>query len=160
MFLIKKLLFTTLLIFIFALSAYGEDGSHYFCTGMQMEIDRCASAWLIKRFVDPSAKFKFFPEGELIDFGTPFDTPDAELRRTHRLSTFEVILENYHLSEKRLKKLGLIIREIEINYWGKKKVRLAVEVDEAVRKIINESTNNKQCLEESFVYFDRLVNGL
>src|SRR5215469_14906862 len=36
-------------------------------------VDRCASAWLIRNFIDPKARFAFAPEGRVPDGGVPYD---------------------------------------------------------------------------------------
>jgi len=96
----KSLLY--LLIFIsLAANTRNDKESHLYSTWDTMEVDKCASAWLIKRFVDKEAEFKFFPSGELITEGIPFDTPDSEFRRYHNMSTFESILKKY--TEKNLR---------------------------------------------------------
>ena len=122
-----------------------------------MEVDRCASAWLIKRFVDKDAIFKFIPEGQLIRNGIAFDTPDADLCRTHNLSTFEVILDKYRISDKRLDQLAENIYDIEINFWGDKQSRKSYKVKLAVDEIIKTSKNNEECLSKCFQYFDRFL---
>ncbi|MCP4023352.1 MAG: chromate resistance protein, partial [Desulfobacteraceae bacterium] len=53
-----------------------------YSTGRMMEVDRCASAWLIKRHINPQAQFMFFEDGQLITQGISFDTPDSKFCRT------------------------------------------------------------------------------
>lgn len=95
--------------------ARGE--SAIFSTGDGLELDRVASAWLIKRFVLPEVRFRFFPEGQLISQGIAFDTPDASLQRTHKQSTFEVIKTHYGINDPRLTDLTAMIHENEVNFW-------------------------------------------
>lgn len=47
-------------------------------TRENVRVDRVASPWLIKRFVDPEVEFRFVPEAELLraaqkEQATPFD---------------------------------------------------------------------------------------
>ncbi|BBO68612.1 hypothetical protein DSCA_25420 [Desulfosarcina alkanivorans] len=122
-----------------------------------MEPDRCASAWLIKRFVDIEAQFKFFPDGSLVPEGIPFDTPDATLCRTHHLSTFEIIVQKYRIDDPGIDKLAQAIHSIEIDYWGGERSDLALEIEQALRNIIVQSENNHQCLEKCFQFLDQLL---
>jgi len=73
-----------------------------FSTWEGFEADKCASIWLIKRFIDKNAKIKFFPKGSIITEGIPFDVPEAKLRRYHNMSTFESILKYYNLKDQNL----------------------------------------------------------
>jgi hypothetical protein len=145
------------LFFLLAVCSQADDTKHFYSTGSRLEIDRCASAWLILRHIDPSAQFKFFPEGDLITSGIPFDTPDAELRRTHNLSTYEVILDKYDIKDSKLIKLGHIVHELEINFWSSGKSKISIEVGEAINSIIGESKSNEDCLKKCFAYFDKLI---
>src|SRR5438270_523632 len=60
-----------------------------------VHVDRIASAWLVRRYVDPTAEFKFVPprgyrpqENEL-----RFDMFEAEFTHEGDLCTFEVLLQ-------------------------------------------------------------------
>lgn len=149
-----------IIIFLFAADLYSQDNAHVYSTGSIMEIDRCASAWLIKRFVDKDAVFKFFPDGEIVEVGTPFDTPDAELSRTHRRSTFEAIMDKHKIIDKRLEALRKSIHDIEINFWGKKDSWKSDVLAAEVNKIINQAKNNDDCLEKCFIYFDKIIENI
>ena len=93
-----------------------------FSTWESFEADKCASLWLIKRFIDPAATFRFYPSGARIDQGIAFDTPDALFRRTHTQSTFERLLDHYAIRDPMLHELGRIIHDIEINTWERKRL--------------------------------------
>src|SRR5213083_1390667 len=91
-------------------------------TRENVKVDRVACPWLIKRFVDPDAKFLFVPEGELLatakrENATPFDaTRFAEVTLNHRgdRCTFEAILEDFHLSDPALQRWGRIVRAADV----------------------------------------------
>jgi len=55
-----------------------------FVTRERLHVDRIATAWAIRRFVDPEASFAFVPRTKDVDsiVGTPFDIRGAEL--SHR----------------------------------------------------------------------------
>ena len=106
--------------------------------------------------MDTEAIFEFYPKGELIASGIPFDTPEAELRRYHNMSAFESILKRYKLNDPVLVEMGKILYEIEVNYWGKKLRKESEALRNAVRKIEADYHNPKEILEKSFEYFDAL----
>jgi hypothetical protein len=142
-------------------TAQSSEAEHIYSTGRIMEVDRCASAWLIKRYIDPKAQFAFFEDGQLVTRGTAFDTPDARFCRTHKLSTFEVLMHHFKLNDPKLKALAAAIHEIEIDYWtGRKENPLAAKLSMQVREIIRANPDPGQCLEACFSYFDNLVQQL
>jgi hypothetical protein len=79
-------------------------------------VDRIASAWLIRRFIDPQAKLKFVngkgyqpAPGEL-----RFDMFDAEFTHVGDNCTFEVLLERMGLDEPALKAIGEVVHDIDL----------------------------------------------
>jgi len=78
-------------------------------------VDRIASAWLIKRFIDPAARFKFVaPEGysprkdEL-----RFDMFEAEYTHEGDRCTFETLLRRFRLRDPALRAIGEIVHDID-----------------------------------------------
>jgi hypothetical protein len=78
--------------------------------------DRIASAWLIRRFIDPEARFKFVSgkgyrpdEGEL-----RFDMFEAEFTHEGDKCTFEVLLERAGLNDSGLRAIAEIIHDIDL----------------------------------------------
>jgi hypothetical protein len=79
-------------------------------------VDRIASAWLIRRFVDPEARFKFVvgkgyrpDEGEL-----RFDMFEAEFTHEGDKCTFEILLDRAALKEPALHAIGEIVHDIDL----------------------------------------------
>jgi len=148
----------TLLLVIFWVTApNASEKPHIYATGNILEPDRIASAWLIKRYIDPKAIFKFYPEGEFIKDGIAYDTPDSKFFRTHNLSTFEVIQKKYKIQDEKVQKIAKIIHDIEINFWGQKKSEIALKVKTEINNIFKNSKSNLKCIENSFRYLDQLV---
>lgn len=81
-----------------------------------VHIDRIASAWLIRRFIDPKAQFKFVlskgyrpKEDEL-----RFDMFDAEFTHQGNRCTFEVLIERTGLKEPALRPIAEIVHDIDL----------------------------------------------
>src|SRR5260370_1167418 len=81
-----------------------------------IHVDRMASAWLIRRFIDKDARFKFVPgkayrpeAGEL-----RFDMFEAEFTHEGDRCTFEVLLQRFGLSEPALKQVAEIVHDIDL----------------------------------------------
>ncbi|MEW6096313.1 MAG: chromate resistance protein ChrB domain-containing protein [bacterium] len=121
-----------------------------------LEVDKCGSAWLIKRFIDKEAKFKFFKHGTLIKEGIPFDTPTAKLRQSRNMSTFEVIIQKYKIDDPVIDRIAKIVRDIEINIWGEKVTEEALGLQAIIRGLNLISKDDYECLERSFIVFDAL----
>jgi hypothetical protein len=84
-------------------------------TRQDVHVDRMSSAWLIRRFIDPEARFKFVtgsgyrPEaGEL-----RFDMFEAEYTHEGELCTFQVLLRRFGLDDPGLAAIGEIVRDID-----------------------------------------------
>jgi hypothetical protein len=87
-----------------------------------IEPDKGASAWYLRKFVRSDIRFRELPPNTVdLGEGEPFDVPQAQLRRTQRLSVYEQILARYPVDDDSAKKLGEIIHDIEINLWRPKK---------------------------------------
>src|SRR5262249_29457550 len=77
-------------------------------------IDRIASAWLIKRFIDPGAQFVFAPPAEFPADAIPFDAPGVELSHQGEDCTFETLLKRARLRDRRLTRLAEVVHEADL----------------------------------------------
>jgi hypothetical protein len=78
---------------------------------------------LITRFIDSDAQFLFVPKSKVLEVAeqqgaTPFDTPGAKLHHRDDLCTFDVIIEDYELTDKALLRMAKIITAADINRLG------------------------------------------
>jgi hypothetical protein len=92
-------------------------------TRQGVHVDRIGSAWLIRRFIDPEAHFKFVPgkgyrpdEAEL-----RFDMFQAEFTHEGDKCTFEVLLDRAALKDPALRAIAEIIHDIDLrdNKYGR-----------------------------------------
>jgi AraC-like DNA-binding protein len=79
------------------------------------KIDRIASPWLIKRFVDPEAEFIYVKFDEVIlksreIDAIPFDLPDVEYTHYGDQCTFDYILKKHKLKDPALHLIATIVR--------------------------------------------------
>jgi hypothetical protein len=81
-----------------------------------IHVDRIASAWLIRRFIDPAANFKFVSakgyvhgEGEL-----RFDMFDAEYSHEGDHCTFETLCERFALTAAGLREVSEVVHDIDL----------------------------------------------
>lgn len=87
-----------------------------FVTRERLHVDRIATAWAIRRFVDATATFGFVQRTKDVDTvdGTPFDIRGADLSHNGPRCTFEVLLERYGLGDPALARMGLIVRGADL----------------------------------------------
>ncbi|WP_157817673.1 chromate resistance protein ChrB domain-containing protein [Candidatus Thiodictyon syntrophicum] len=123
-----------------------------------LEPDKCASIWLIKRHIDARAIFRFYPHGVTIDEGIAFDTPDAKFRRYHNKSTFETLLEHHRLTDPKLRYVGRLIHDIEVNIWERKALAETHEREAALQALLA-AADAERSVDLCIDYFDRLSNG-
>ena len=83
-------------------------------TRRRPQVDRCASAWLIQRFVDPKAEFAFVEEGDELPGAVPFDLSGVELGHHRGRCTFEAILAKHKLKDPALREMGRVIRSADL----------------------------------------------
>lgn len=81
-----------------------------------VHIDRIASAWLIRRFVDPEAVFKFVPAKgyEPAANELRFDMFEAEFTHEGDRCTFEVLVGRLGLGDRALGPIGEIVHDIDL----------------------------------------------
>lgn len=79
-------------------------------------VDRIASAWLIARFIDPEARFKFVaPQGYMPRAGEQrFDMFDAEFTHVGARCTFETLLARFGLDDPALRTLAELVHDIDL----------------------------------------------
>lgn len=81
-----------------------------------LHVDRMACGWLIRRFIDPKARFKWVAskgyapeEGEL-----RFDMFEAEFTHVGDLCSFEVLLRHAGLNDRALSAIAEIVHDIDV----------------------------------------------
>ena len=86
-------------------------------TRVGIHIDRAACAWLIRRFVDPTAEFLFVADpAEVPSDATPFDMRGVELGHHHGDCSFETILNRYDLTaDPALQRIAEIVHEADLD---------------------------------------------
>jgi rhodanese-related sulfurtransferase len=95
-----------------------EDGRTWWVTRARPKVDRIACPWLIRRFVDPEARFLFVAPGEVLTVAAqqraePFDVADEGVFWSHRgeRCTFDVMVEAFGLdAHEPLVRLAAIVR--------------------------------------------------
>jgi len=78
------------------------------------EIDRVGSAWFIKKFIDPEAKFVFAqtPVGET--HAIPYDMLDVEFSHHGEFCTFETLLDRFGVRDRAILRIAEMIHDADL----------------------------------------------
>ncbi len=79
------------------------------------KIDRIACPWLILRFIDSQAQFRYVPADQVLGVARqtgaiPYDIPGVELTHVGELCSFDAFLKKYQLNDAALAQLATIVR--------------------------------------------------
>jgi len=84
-------------------------------TRRNLHIDRLASAWLIRQFIDKRPRFYFVAEGEKVEGAIAFDMYGAEFTHHGEDCTFETMLKRFGLNgNKGLREIAEIVHDIDL----------------------------------------------
>jgi hypothetical protein len=118
-------------------------------------VDRVASAWLIKRFIDPEAVFVFAPPADFPADAIPFDAPGVELSHHGEDCTFETLVKRANLRDRRLARLAEVVHEADLRD-GKYPHEEARGIDVAVRALLAATADDEQVLAQGMTLFEGL----
>jgi hypothetical protein len=79
------------------------------------KIDRIACPWLVLRFIDAQAVFRYVSADQVLQVARktgaiPYDIPGVELTHVGELCSFDAFLNKYHLNDPALTQLATIVR--------------------------------------------------
>ncbi len=85
-------------------------------TRKNVHVDRIACAWLIRRFIDPQAVFKFVPaQGyRALEREVTFDMFEAEFTHEGDACSFEVLVARFGIREAGLGPIGEIVHDVDV----------------------------------------------
>ena len=128
-----------------------------FVTRAKVHVDRIATAWAIRRFVDPEASFEFIDRNrDPTQLGAiPFDIRGAELGHHGGKCTFEVLVEKYELRDSSLQRMGAIIHAIDVPPDEARSAEL-VELADAFDRIRDSAMSDDERLIQGGVICERL----
>jgi coenzyme F420-reducing hydrogenase delta subunit len=121
-------------------------------------IDRMASAWLIRRFIDKSAFFDFIDEKDM-DAASKnsvlFDMRGGEFTHIGELCTFEVLIKSFTLKDKALKKIAEIVHDLDLKdaKYGSAEAKGLEDILTGIRKT---AKDDRDALEKGMQIFEML----
>jgi hypothetical protein len=125
-------------------------------TRRNMHIDRLASAWLIRQFIDSRPRFYFVADGETIEGGIPFDMFGAEFTHQGEDCTFETLIKRFGLDDDQaLGQIAEVVHDIDLK--DDKFNRLeAAGLNATVRGLSELLKDDRKLLQQCSVIFDGL----
>lgn len=123
------------------------------------KIDRIACPWLITRFIDPAAEFRFVPPAAVAPEAArtgaiPFDVEGVELSHEGPLCSFDAFLANYHLADPALHRVAVIIRGADtacLDLVPQAAGLLAISLG-----LSHNFSDDRELLQQGFVLYDAL----
>jgi rhodanese-related sulfurtransferase len=90
-------------------------GGSRWITRERPKIDRVACPWLIRRFIDPLARFEYVPTPRVFAEAAnrdavPYDIPGAVVTHRGDRCSFDALLEDFDLHDAALDQLAIIVR--------------------------------------------------
>jgi hypothetical protein len=121
-------------------------------------VDRMASAWLIRKFIDPAAKFDFRDEDAVASLSggvVSFDARGADFTHSGNLCTFEVLLRAFGIRDRAAAKIARLVHELDLKD-GKYHGPEAQGVEEILLGIRKSARDDAEALARAIEVFEML----
>jgi hypothetical protein len=124
-------------------------------------VDRMASAWLIKRFIDPKASFAFIDERDIASLDNTtvaYDVRGAAFTHVGDLCTFEVLVKSFGIKDKAVKRIAEIVHDLDVkdNKYHKPETAGVEDILAGIRKTAKNDTDG---LERGMAVFEMLYQS-
>lgn len=122
-------------------------------------VDRMSSAWLIRRFIDPEAKFAFAEKAEAVPNAIPFDMFGVTFSHEGVLCTFETLLKRFGIANAALERIGQIVHNLDLKE-ERFDVPEALAVGRMVEGLRQMYPEDSQLLEHGVEMFEALYRSM
>jgi hypothetical protein len=122
-------------------------------------IDRSASAWLIRQFIDKNARFAFAQEGAVPRDAVPFDMFQGGFGHRGEDCTFETLRKEFRVRDESVVAVGEMVHDADLNdgKFGRKE---AFGVGEVLKGWARKGTPDKELLERGMEMIEGLYNSV
>jgi hypothetical protein len=117
------------------------------------QIDRVGSAWLIKTFIDPAAKFVFSTKVQDFPTAVPYDMAGVELTHQGDDCTFETLLKRFGIRDKALEKIAEMVHDADL-HDDKFRAPGAEGIDRLLAGLARLGWPDQKILEHGFICFE------
>ena len=130
-----------------------------YCTRKGVHVDRCASAWLIKRYIDPAAEFVFVERQDPVENTIPFDMHGVEWGHHDNRCSFEVIADLHRIDDPIMGQIGQIIHGADITTDADETLE-SPGVDLLFRGLRLVSASDEETLERGYIIMDAIYAAI
>ena len=119
------------------------------------QIDRVGSAWLIKRCIDPDARFVFGNQPDALPDAIPYDMADVEFTHQGDDCTFETLLKRFGIRDRVLERMAEMIHDADL-HDDKFQAAGAYGIDHVLAGLARLGWSDEEILTHGFVCFEAL----
>ena len=123
------------------------------------QIDRVGSAWLIRKFIDPEARFAFAAKIPRHSKAVAFDMLDAEFSHVNEDCTYETLTKRFAVRDKAVRKMGEMIHDADLED-EKFQQPEGIGLDRILKGWAKEGLPDEEILRRGFECFDALYSFL
>jgi hypothetical protein len=122
-------------------------------------IDRVTSAWLIRKLIDPKARFVFASENKKPANAVPYDMYEGGFGHRGEDCTFETLLKAFHIRDSRARVIGQIVHDADLldDKFGRKE---GFGIDEVMKGWARQGLGDKELLERGTELAEGLYDSL
>jgi hypothetical protein len=122
-------------------------------------IDRSASAWLIRRFIDRKARFAFAPEERVPHDAVPFDMFHGGFGHRGDDCTFETLQKAFRIREQKVGTIGQVIHDADLldEKFGRKE---GFGVDAVLNGWAKQGIPDRELLERGIQLIEALYSSI
>ena len=123
------------------------------------EIDRVGSAWLIRTFIDPQARFVFAANPAAHPTAVPYDMLDVEFTHHGEDCTYETLLRRFRIRDRAARQIGEMIHDADLED-GKFQRAECLGLDRLFKGWAKLGFSDAEILAKGFDCFEALYNWL
>lgn len=123
------------------------------------EIDRVGSAWLIRKFIDPRAKFIFATDPAKHRDAIPYDMFEVEFSHHGDDCTFETLVKRFGITDKAILKIAEMVHDADLED-GKFQTTGCVGIDQVLKGWAKSGLTDEELLKRGGECFDALHQQL
>jgi hypothetical protein len=122
-------------------------------------IDRSASAWLIRKFIDKKARFAFGQEADVPPKAVPFDMFRGGFGHRGEDCTFETLRKDFRIRDARVTAIGEMVHDADVGdgKYGRKE---AFGVDEVLKGLAWKGMTDKDLIERGIGMIEGLYHSV
>jgi hypothetical protein len=123
------------------------------------EIDRCGSAWLIRKFIDPKATFRFAAQKPERSNAVSFDMLEADFTHEGDLCTFETLCLRFAINDSVISQIAEMVHDadLEDEKFGRKE---AIGIDLMLKGLAHMEKSSNEILSAGVAAFEALFRAL